>query len=52
MTFVALERSPLGVEDCALYPLFTADLLELMRRILPAERRRRVGVAVVVRARR
>ena len=46
-----VERSPLGVADCALYPLFTAELLELMRQLLPAGRQRRVGVAVVVRAR-
>jgi arsenite methyltransferase len=46
-----LERSPMGVEDCALYPLFTPDLLELMRRLIPAERQGAVAVAVVVRAR-
>ena len=46
-----LERSPMGVDDCALYPLFTPELLELMRRLIPAERQDEVGVAVVVRAR-
>jgi arsenite methyltransferase len=45
-----LERSPMGVDDCALYPLFTPDLLELMRRLIPPERQGEVGVAVVVRA--
>lgn len=45
------ERSPTGVDDCALYPLFTPDLLDLMRRLIPPERQREVGVAVVVRAR-
>ena len=45
-----LERSPMGVDDCALYPLFTTDLLELMRRLIPPERQGEVGVAVVVRA--
>jgi hypothetical protein len=46
-----LERSPMGVEDCALYPLFTPDLLELMRHLIPPNRQDTVGVAVVVRAR-
>ncbi|HEY7793113.1 MAG TPA: hypothetical protein VIA10_03810 [Gaiellaceae bacterium] len=46
-----LERSPLGVEDLALYPLFTPDLLELMRQLIPRDRQDAVGVAVVVRAR-
>jgi hypothetical protein len=45
-----LERSPMGVDDCALYPLFTPDLLELMRQLIPPERQSKVAVAVVVRA--
>jgi hypothetical protein len=45
-----LERSPMGVEDCALYPLFTPDLLDLMRQLIPPDRQDAVGVAVVVRA--
>lgn len=47
-----MERRPLGVEDCALYPLFTPDVLELMRTLLAPERRERVAVAIVVRARK
>jgi arsenite methyltransferase len=46
-----VERSPMGVDDCALYPLFTPDLLDLMRRLIPPERQGEVGVAVVLRAR-
>jgi arsenite methyltransferase len=46
-----LERSPMGVDDCALYPLFTAELLDLMRRLIPAERQGEVAVAVILRAR-
>lgn len=45
------ERSPMGVDEFALYPLFTPDLLDLMRRLIPAERQDEVGTAVVVRAR-
>ena len=46
-----LDRSPMGVEDLALYPLFTPDLLDLMRQQIPPERQDVVGVAVVVRTR-
>ena len=46
-----LDRSPMGVEDLALYPLFTPDLLDLMRQLIPPDRQDAVGVAVVVRAR-
>jgi arsenite methyltransferase len=46
-----LEHSPMGVDDLALYPLFTPDVLELMRRLIPAERQGAVAVAVVVRTR-
>jgi arsenite methyltransferase len=31
-----LHREPLSVDDCALYPLFTAEVIGLMRRLLPA----------------
>ncbi len=47
-----LERTPMTVNDAALYPLFTPDVIELMRRLLPRERQERVATAVVVRARR
>jgi len=47
-----LERRPLGIEDCALYPLFDDELLDLMRRLIPGERQNAVAIAVVVRARR
>ena len=29
-----LERTPMGIDDCALYPLFTDELLETMRRVI------------------
>jgi arsenite methyltransferase len=47
-----VERTPMGVPDCALYPLFTEDLLELMRTLIPPERQERVATAIVLRARR
>jgi len=47
-----VERHPMSVDDAALYPLFTDDVLELMRRLIPPERQQELAVAVVVRARR
>jgi arsenite methyltransferase len=41
----------MGVEDFALYPLFTLDLLDLMRKLIPPDRQDAVGVAAVFRAR-
>lgn len=46
-----LERAPLGLDDLARYPLFTPELLALMRDLIPADAQRRIGVAIVVRAR-
>ena len=47
-----LERQPLGIDDCALYPMFTEDLLAMMRRLIPPDRLDRIAVAAVIRARR
>lgn len=46
-----LERSPMGVDDCALYPLFTPDVLDLMRTLISSQQQRTIGTAIVVRAR-
>jgi len=46
-----VHREPLGIDDCALYPLFSPDVIDLMRRLIPADRQGRVAVAIVVRAR-
>lgn len=46
-----VERTPMGVDDCALYPLFTPDVLDLMRTLIPPRHRQAIGTAVVVRAR-
>lgn len=45
-----LHREPMGVEDCALYPLFTDEVIELMRKLIPADRQAEVAISVVVRA--
>lgn len=44
------DRQPMSVDDAALYPLFTPDLLELMRTLIPLERQRELAVAIVVTA--
>jgi hypothetical protein len=45
-----LERSPLGIEDCALYPLFTEELLATMRHLIPRERLDKIAVCAIIRA--
>jgi arsenite methyltransferase len=47
-----VERTPISVRDCALYPLFTEDLLELMRTLIPPEQQERVATSIVLSARR
>ena len=47
-----LERTPMGIDDCALYPLFTEELLTTMRRLIPRERLSRIAVCAIIRARR
>lgn len=49
-TVEVLHREPMGVEDCALYPLFTDELLQLMRELIPAEAQDAVAVAIVIAA--
>jgi len=51
--FVDIEMShrvPFGIDDVALYPLFTADTLERMRELIPPARHDAVCVGVIVRA--
>ena len=45
-----VDRQPLSVDDFTLYPLFTDDLITLMRTLIPAEQQSSVATAVVVRA--
>ncbi len=47
-----LDRSPFSLEDAAEYPLFTPDLLALMRKLIPAEQQGQVAVAITVTARK
>jgi arsenite methyltransferase len=47
-----LDRAPMGIDDCALYPLFTEELLATMRRLIAPERLERIAVSAVIRAKR
>ena len=46
------ERVPFGIDDVALYPLFTPDVLDLMRKLIPPDRQDRVAVGLIVEAAR
>ena len=46
------ERIPYGVEQAALYPLFTPAVIDLMRELIPADRQATVAVSVIAKARR
>jgi arsenite methyltransferase len=51
--FVAVEivhREPMSIDDCALYPLFTDEVIRLMRQLIPIDKHPRVAVSIVIRA--
>jgi hypothetical protein len=41
---------PFGIEDAALFPLFTHEVIEVMRRTIPTHQQDRVATAVIVKA--
>jgi len=41
---------PYGIDEVALYILFADEMIEVMRKVLPAKRQRDLVTAVVVRA--
>jgi arsenite methyltransferase len=43
---------PFGIDEAALYPLFTQELIEVMRQTIPAGRQGHVATGVIVKARR
>jgi arsenite methyltransferase len=43
---------PFGIEECALYPLFTPPLLDLLRRLVPIDRLDRIATSALLRARK
>lgn len=44
-----LERHPFKLDDAEEYPLFTPDLIELMHRLLPDDKKDEVATAVTLR---
>lgn len=46
------HRGGFGIAECALYPLFDAELLDLLRERVPSERHDRIAHGVFVRARK
>jgi len=43
---------PFSVDDIALYPLFTPNLIALMRKLIPADRQHAVATSVIAAARK
>ena len=46
------ERKPFGLEDLSRYPLFAADFLDFLRRVIPPERHRELVYSITVVARK
>lgn len=47
-----VERIPFSLDDVVVYPLFTDEVVDLMRRLLPARTQQMIATSVIVRARR
>jgi hypothetical protein len=43
---------PFGIDDAARVPLFTPEVIEVMRRTIPPEHQDHVATAVIVKARK
>ena len=41
---------PFGIADAALFPLFTPEVIEVMRRTIPVDHQDRVATAVIIKA--
>jgi hypothetical protein len=50
-TWVGGHR-PFGIDEASLYPLFTSEVIGVMRRTIPLERQEHVATGVIVKARR
>lgn len=46
------EKRPWGIEQAALFPLFTDDVIDLMRELIPAERHDSVAISVIAKGRK
>lgn len=45
-------HTPFGLDEAHLYPLFTDEVVDLMRRTIPPEQHDRVAMSVVAKARK
>lgn len=45
-----VDRRPFGLQEAAQYPLFTAELIGVMRKLLPRRQQGRVAIAMTVTA--
>jgi hypothetical protein len=43
---------PFGIDQAALYPLFSGEVIEVMRRTIPPDRQHHVATGVIVKARK
>jgi arsenite methyltransferase len=43
---------PFGIDEAALYPLFTSEVIEVMRRAIPPDHHDHVATGVIVKARK
>lgn len=41
---------PFGLEEASMYPLFTAEVIEVMKRTIPLEHQDHVATGVIVKA--
>jgi hypothetical protein len=46
-----VHRESFGVEDAELYPLFTDELIDVMKNSIPAAKQHEIATSVVVKAR-
>ncbi len=46
------ERRPFGIDEAAIFPLFTDDVIRLMRELIPPERAGAVAISVIAKGRR
>jgi arsenite methyltransferase len=43
---------PFGIEEASMYPLFTPEVIEVMRRTIPRQHQNHVATGVIVKARK
>ncbi len=46
------ERRPFGIEEAAIFPLFTDEVIGLMRELIPPERAEAVAISVIAKGRK